>query len=267
LWSGGDEKQIIKEQTYPGREDDRRHFEFLLTAFQDARYIRVDGKPLMVIYRPHELPNSRAVFDYWRELAERAGLPGLHIVATLEYHERNWDARANGYDATTIWALGRVSNEARSCLRISRLKRKLKNQKSLQKLAEKFYPDLNKVYNYEDIIDLLVCGDEFDLPCHPMAVPNWDTTARYDRKAIVFHNSTPEAFRRHLRDVLSQVESKPAEQRIVFLKSWNEWAEGNYLEPDARHGDGYLRVLGEELSRVKTSRADEARPVVAVNVK
>jgi hypothetical protein len=267
MWSGGDEKRIIKEQTYPGREDDRRHFEFLLSAFRDSRYVRVEGKPLLVIYRPFELPNPRTMLDYWRELADRAGLAGLHVVATLEYHERNWDARAHGFDAITVWPLGRVLNEAGSCLRLSRLKRRLKNRKSLQSFAEKLYPGLNKVYNYEEVIDLLVCSEKFDLPHHPMAIPNWDTTARYDRKAIIFHNSTPDAFRRHLRDVLGQVEDRPAEQRIVFLKSWNEWAEGNYLEPDARHGDRYLRVISEELDRVKSKCGAEDVSVTEIAAK
>jgi len=86
-----------------------------------------------------------------------------------------------------------------------------------------------------------------------MVVPNWDTTARYDGKAIILHNSTPEAFRQHLRDVLSQVENEPAEQRIIFIKSWNEWAEGNYLEPDQRHGCAYLDVVRQELIQQKAN--------------
>jgi hypothetical protein len=252
LWSGGDEKRIIKEQTYPGREDHQRHFEYFLAAFRDSRYMCVDGKPLLVIYKPLHLPDCRATLDYWRELAQEAGLPGLHVVATLEYHERNWDARAHGFDGITVWTLGRVLNEGRSCLWISRLKKGLNSRKHLRRFVEKIYPDLDWVYNYDEIGNLLVCRDQFDLPYHPMAIPNWDTTARYNRKAIILHNSTPDAFRNHLRDVLSQVESQPAEQRIVFLKSWNEWAEGNHLEPDARHGGAYLNVIGQELSRRKT---------------
>jgi len=255
LWSGGDEKRIIKEQTYPGRHDDRRHFEYLRTAFRDPRYVCVDGKPVLVIYRPLELPDSRATLDYWRDLAQKAGLPGLHVVATLDYHQRNWDACAHGFDAITVWTLGRVLSEGRSCLWSSRLKTRLKNHKRLHSLAERLYPSLDRVYNYCDVTKLLVCHDEFDLPYHPMAIPNWDTTARYDRKAIILHGSTPDAFREHLRAVVGQVEKQAGDQRIIFLKSWNEWAEGNYLEPDARHSDAYLKVVGQELGRVKMKTA------------
>jgi hypothetical protein len=80
-----------------------------------------------------------------------------------------------------------------------------------------------------------------------MAVPNWDTTARYSRRAIILHDSTPEKFRLHLRDVVEQVADRPLQERIIFLKSWNEWAEGNFLEPDRRFGRAYLEVLRDEL--------------------
>ena len=252
LWSGGDANKIIKEQTYPGREDHRRHFEYLLSAFRDPRYVLVNGKPLLVIYGPLHLPDCRATLDYWRELAQQSGLPGLHIVATLDYDERHWDARAHGFDAITVWMLDRVETEGHPCLWFAKLKKKLKNQKPrrIYHFVEKKYPGLNLVYDYQEIRNLFICHDKFDIPHHPIAIPNWDTTARHDRKAIILHNSTPDAFRNHLRDVLSLVKSQPAEQRIVFLKSWNEWAEGNYVEPDRRHGHAYLDVIRQELTQV-----------------
>ena len=255
LWSGGDEKKIIKEQTYPGREDHLRHFEYLLTAFRDPRYVRVEGKPVLLIYKPLHLLESRAILDYWRELAQQAGLPGLHIVATLHYHDPDWDAQAHGFDAITVEMLNKVWAEGLSCLWTARLKKKLMDLKSkrLHRYARRLYPDLDWVYDYREIRDLLVCRDKFKVPYHPMVVPNWDTTARYDGKAIILHNSTPEAFRQHLRDVLSQVEDEPAEQRIIFIKSWNEWAEGNYLEPDQRHGCAYLDVVRQELTQQKAN--------------
>ena len=250
LWSGGDERLIIKEQTYPGKDEHKLHFDFLLRAFRDRRYIRVDDKPLLLIYRPLKIPDCRAVLDYWRKLAEDAGLPGLYMIATRDYHEREWDAVANGFDAVTVWTLGRVLSEGRSCLFFSRLKKNLKviRPRRLHHYLEKKYPNLNWVYDYEEIKDLLVCDDKFEVPYHPMVIPNWDTTARYDRKAIIFHNSTPDAFRIHLREVLGQVENQTPEQRIVFVKSWNEWAEGNYLEPDRRHGSAYLDAVRQELN-------------------
>jgi hypothetical protein len=81
----------------------------------------------------------------------------------------------------------------------------------------------------------------------PSIVPNWDTTARLGKDAVILHNSNPELFRLHVKEVLKSVENKNLEENLVFLKSWNEWAEGNYMEPDRKFGKKYLEVLKSEL--------------------
>ena len=82
---------------------------------------------------------------------------------------------------------------------------------------------------------------------HPSVFPNWDNSPRSGKRGIIFHKSTPELFRKHLKDVIRQVSHKPYETRFIFVKSWNEWAEGNHLEPDLKFGRGYLEVLKEEI--------------------
>ena len=94
-------------------------------------------------------------------------------------------------------------------------------------------------------------GDHF-----PCVVPNWDDTPRLGRWGWVLHESSPELFAEHLRHALSLIADRPFEKRLVFLKSWNEWAEGNHLEPDERYGHGYLEAARRELS---TSRATPLR--------
>jgi len=89
------------------------------------------------------------------------------------------------------------------------------------------------------------------MPTYQMVVPNWDTTPRYGKRAIVFHNSNPKAFRRHLRQALDYTRAQPADQRIIFAKSWNEWAEGNYLEPDKKFGYQYLDIIKEVIEESK----------------
>ena len=249
LWSGGDTKRILKQQTYPGIKDYERHFEFLLRAFDDPRYVRVQGSPLFVIFKPLEIPDCRIALDYWRELAAKAGLPGLHIVANLDYHEKEWDAEAQGFDAVTVWPLGAVLG-SRNYLWRARLKRSLKLRRELwrlQMLFEGRWPGRLHIYDYTKILSKLISRERVNTTHYPMVVPNWDSTPRYAENAIVLHNSNPDSFRSHLRDVLQQVETKPVERRIVFIKSWNEWAEGNHLEPDLRFGHGYLMVIREEL--------------------
>jgi hypothetical protein len=80
---------------------------------------------------------------------------------------------------------------------------------------------------------------------YPSAIPNWDNTPRSGHRGVVLHESTPELFKIHLNDVVSLVRGRPRERRLVFVKSWNEWAEGNYLEPDQRYGHAYLQVVRE----------------------
>jgi hypothetical protein len=90
---------------------------------------------------------------------------------------------------------------------------------------------------------------------YPVALSNWDNTPRSGRRGFVLEGGTPELFRRHLRQALERVSERPPEHRIVFLKSWNEWAEGNYVEPDERFGRAYLEVIRDEVARFASPRA------------
>jgi lipopolysaccharide biosynthesis protein len=267
-WNGGNSDHVIKAQVYPGFDDHKNHFESLLPAFRDPRYVRVAGKPLFLIYRPKKIPDCARALQYWKELAVKAGLPGLHLVANLDWQDRDWDAVGHGFDAITLWPLGRLVS-ARSKLLSRRVKRTLTRRRlaSIQPMLESMWPGLDRVFNYEEILPLLDCPSTNPAILHPMAVPNWDTTARYGRKAAIFHGSTPEHFRRHLRDVLQRVQTAPPDKQLVFLKSWNEWAEGNHVEPDVRFGNGYLDVLKEELSPAKKENSISAvhakRPVAS----
>jgi lipopolysaccharide biosynthesis protein len=254
MWSGGDEKKVIKEQTYPGREDEKAHFEYLLKAFRDKRYIRVDGKPLFVIYRPLEIPDCRGLLEYWRGLALSAGLPGLHLIANLDYHERNWPAVSHGFDGITIWALGRVLDEQpplqfapESTFKrlLWRLKRTRFHKFIPSVHASRKYPE--RLYDYPSAREKLICHEKFEGHYIPMTVPKWDTAPRYKKNAIILNNSSPEAFKKHFSDVVEQVQINEVDKKIVFIKSWNEWAEGNCLEPDQRHGNGYLEAAWEVL--------------------
>jgi hypothetical protein len=237
-WTGiwhGTPNRILIEQTYPGMEDHRRHFETLLPALSDKRYLRVDGKPLFVIYAPKEIPESARVMDFWRELASKSGLTGLFLVA--EYRQPDWDPKPYGFDAAVTvnqwkWRYQSVSWD-----------------QPIRKIMDKYnqWRGRPRVYLYENIIDSLVADRIPGIENFPCVIPNWDNTPRSGSNGLVFHGSTPELFRRHLRRALDRMSDTPRERRIVFAKSWNEWAEGNHLEPDLKFGMRYLEVLREEL--------------------
>ena len=108
------------------------------------------------------------------------------------------------------------------------------------------------IHKYEEVIDHLVPDPVETIESFPCVIPNWDNTPRSGANGMVLHGSTPELFRTHLRKALLRTAAAPAGRRLVFIKSWNEWAEGNYLEPDLRYGRGYLQAIREELELAKS---------------
>ena len=235
-WSGvwhGNPKHILIEQTYPGREDDTEHFYTVLKAFADARYLTVDGKPVFVIYNPHSLPNPMATTECWRELALKEGLKGLYLIGA---QNEPWTAREFGFDAATTRKIFHPSalGEMKGTRKLKRLLRTLRGRP-------------RALYSYEKILPYLIMGEASKDDVHPCAIPNWDNSPRSGINGVILHGSTPELYGRHLRMTLKQVMDKPFDRRLVFIKSWNEWAEGNHLEPDLRFGRRWLEVTKEEI--------------------
>jgi lipopolysaccharide biosynthesis protein len=232
VWHGAPDRTLI-EQTYPGPQDDRRHFEHLLPAFTDRRYLTVDDKPLFYVFRPELLPEPAAFVSRWRAFARSAGLPGLYLVAEvsdlLGRGPKYADFESDGFDAGVYVRL--PARLDRSSIARMRLRRRLLRQ------PEQFpYSPLPA-----DAPAAIASAT-----MHPCVYPNWDNTPRAGRHGLVITGTSPEAFRRHVRAAAKLLESRPREHRLLFVKSWNEWAEGNYLEPDLEHGHGFLKVLQEE---------------------
>ncbi len=233
VWQGTD--NMLMEQTYPGWDDHAAHFDWLLQAFNDPRYLTMDGKPIFVVYRPDDIPDVADVMAFWRERAVKAGLPGLWLIG-VSHREPGWDPRERGMDASTMQALPK--RDGRIPRRYLWTKLKLALQGNRHDLS---------IWDYEKILPILLRHQPANWPDYPLVLPNWDNTPRSGMRGLVFHNSTPELFRRHLKAAISRVENRPFDERIVFLKAWNEWAEGNYVEPDQQWGHGYLEVIREEL--------------------
>jgi lipopolysaccharide biosynthesis protein len=244
-WTGvwhGAENRILIEQTYPGREDHLAHFDYLLTAFRDPRYVKVDGKPLFVVYQPEELPDAKGVTDLWRKLAIEAGLPGLFLVA--EHPNPAWNPIPFGFDAKVAV---RLPPRRRSWTPWTSPVKKMKN-KVLDLLGRP------SVLDYTAATSSMVLPPTEGLETYPCVMPNWDNTPRSGSKGLVFTDSTPELFGDLLDKALSVVEQLPTNRRFLFVKAWNEWAEGNHLEPDLRFGHRYLEVLRGRLQRPSAER-------------
>jgi len=242
-WQGGTNRTLV-EQTYPGASDHRAHFEKLLPAFFDRRYVRVDNKPVFIIYRPLDLPDSQATLELWRKLAQQAGLPGLYLIG--QSYDPQFKPHKLGYDAS-IFARTRAS-----------LTRNL-NLTQLATAALRRGPSKLRVIPYQVVLNTFITDPLPGVTCHPCILPNWDNSPRHGRRGHIYHNSTPELFRTIVRRGIARARHEQPGRQFLFLKSWNEWAEGNYLEPDTKWGNDYLVVLREELltSNVRTNTKEQ----------
>lgn len=237
VWHGAPNRVLI-EQTYPGMDNHRRHFEYLLKAFLDPRYIRVEGKPVFIVYSPEALPESQKVTDFWRTLAVEAGLPGLFLMAEHKYPD--WDPKKAGFDATVNVRLPPRRTDLQKLVT-------WKNPVQKIKYWYKTWRKLPTIHSYNTVMNHLISSQVPGIETYPCVIPNWDNTPRSGMNGMVLHGSTPELFRRHLRDAKLKIADLPAGRRFLFIKSWNEWAEGNHLEPDLRFGRQYLEVLRDEV--------------------
>ncbi len=236
-WSGkwhGCPDRILIEQTYPGEKDAERHFYELLPAFSDKRYLTVDGKPIFLIYKPQLLPNPRKFLDHWRELAAKNGLKGLYMIGC---GNDPWDPEHSGFDA----AIAQKSFPEADAVCQMRFFRRLK------RLYRKLFGYPVEIYSYERMLPYLLMPEAARNNVHPCIIPNWDNTPRCGLSGLVVHGSSPELFRLLLQKTLKQISHKPIEQRFLFIKSWNEWAEGNHLEPDLVFGKAFLEVIRSEI--------------------
>ncbi|MEO8407579.1 MAG: glycoside hydrolase family 99-like domain-containing protein [Oxalobacteraceae bacterium] len=242
-WSGvwhGEPKKVLIEQTYPGEDDHRRHFENLLPAFQDSRYITVDDKPVFLIYRPMDIPDLRNTMNLWRRMAVSAGLRGLYLIANSPNSGYpNWRPQDHGFDASITTKMPALRSWITWHHPVKRLLRNFRVWRG--------YPT---VYQYKEVIKNFLRNEPAGFDDYPVVIPNWDNTPRSGANGLVLQGSTPELFRTHLRAALDISLEFPHERQFVFIKSWNEWAEGNYLEPDRRFGKKYLEVVREEFDRV-----------------
>jgi lipopolysaccharide biosynthesis protein len=243
VWFGAPERTLV-EQTYPGPADHEAHFGAVLDAFADDRYITVGGKPLFVVQHPRRIPEPKAFTDQWRDLARRAGLPGIHFVGIFPVDQSPGEF---GFDASVVEPLGWFLRESRKTpTLIATIRRRLAGFRLTRRPSAILRGP--KVHPYADFVNALPRLSSIFL-LYPCVLPGWDNTPRSGARGIVLQHSNPELFGFHLQQAIAQVAHRQWEERLVFLHSWNEWAEGAYLEPDQEFGRSYLEVVRQETLR------------------
>ncbi|WP_300597091.1 glycoside hydrolase family 99-like domain-containing protein [Niabella sp.] len=241
IWHGAPDRILIKQE-YPGDEDIALHFDYLTKLFSDPRYIKIDGRPLLMIFDGLGLPDSKAYTDKLRAEAVRRGFEGLYIMAS-NINTDKWDFAQAGFDGKVSYAYHKEQYRL-----IKKSRRRI--HKKLHRFFYRIFWD--RRYRGVTCIDqeALVKAIRFE-ECkgdiYPMVMPNWDNTPRSGKNGVVIANTSPQLFETQVLRAIDYINSREMSDRFVILKSWNEWAEGNYVEPDTLHGYAYLNVLKKHL--------------------
>ena len=222
--------KMLMEQTY-SYEDDEAHFAAIEPILRDPRYIQIDGKPLLMVYRPLDLPDGKAWTAHWQQMAKKAGFNGLFLLGHSLFAHEAEKVTGLGFDAVNVVPIGDVKRSVLLALRhLPTFVRYLLGKSPL-------------AYAYKNAIRLFHTPVMQREQVVPTILPNWDHSPRSRMKALIIKDSTPQLFKKHVEAVKCIVDKKS--NPLVMLKSWNEWGEGNYMEPDRRWGRQYIDVLGE----------------------
>lgn len=249
-WDGRDHHVLQAQKHRPDKALWQRHFDYLFRAWSDPRAIKVDGRPLFLVYRAQLIQQPGEMFAFWRTEALKRGLPGLYIVAMKQYEFpapevlRHFDATMQFQPFEAIFSPdfeGEVLETSRPVMALRRLPERA--QDVLRALRYWLFSGLT-FYDYDMVWkQILKVEREGGIPALPGAFVDWDNTARYVKRARIFRGASPERFEHWFRRLVAITATRPPPERTIFINAWNEWAEGTYLEPDEKHGYGYLEAV------------------------
>lgn len=242
-WHDGlGEPELLIEQTYGGQSDWLSHFEYFLEYFKDDRYILVDGRPMIVIFKADDIPEFDKMVDYWDDLAVKNGFKGIYTVRLIHSSQDlkltfNTDAivdfepnkTASLRDFTTIPSFWKLRRYIWHRLKFS------------NKFVELFQDTINYDSFYKSILAKKLISAEY---LHSFFI-DWDNSARKGKRALIFKGASPSKLRKYLSKIIKK--SVEQQKEYIFAFAWNEWGEGAYLEPDEKFKDQYLRAIHEAL--------------------
>lgn len=235
-------KKTLMRQEY-SEQDDLDHIRWLAAAMADPRYIQVEGRPLFIIYRPLDLPDCARTLNAWREEMARMGMPNPFFMASNS-HAYTSDLLKYGFDGV-LQFLPQLS--VLDCFEARNFRHRAK--RLVANLARGIIASDLHVYDYEDSVRKMLLKTEW--PVFRSLFPAWDNSARSGRRGVVMDNSSPEKFASLLLEISRMTQEQlPPGRQLVFLNAWNEWAEGNHLEPDQKYGRAYLEAVLATKSRV-----------------
>jgi hypothetical protein len=248
-WNTNDasKDRLLIEQTYPGDDDIRMHYEYVRKAFKDPRYIMQDGKPIFTLFAPHLLPKNYKLIELWNQWAKEDGFnDGIYFIAS---YTPTYMDELDGED----WI-----NKGFSAVIPARLYKHLLNKKGGH-FYQSFAWFFNRIvaqmifqqkYEYKDVYPFFAHkeADEKEYVI-PTLIPNFDHSPRSKMNGYILNNSNPKYFKKLCERIFDNVKGK--DNKLVWLRSWNEWGEGNYMEPDLKFGHGFINALKEAMNEVE----------------
>lgn len=230
-WDGKEHEILISQRH--SLESDINFIEHLLPIFSDKRYIRVNGQPLLIVYRANIMPDPVRTTTVWRKYCKNKGENEPFLVAAQTFGF--YDPRTVGFDAAVEFPPHNISVP------------------EMSHIVTILNPNYNgEIYCYEDVIRYMTKSNETPYLIFKTVFPSWDNEARRPGRGRTFINSTPDLYKEWLKRVCEMtLNREDFEKRLVFINAWNEWGEGAYLEPDRKYGYAYLQATAETLLELK----------------
>jgi hypothetical protein len=237
-WTRGWDSQtghVLVRQEF-GELDDRQHIRYLIEAFKDPRYITIDGRPLMLIYRPTLIPDLMRTSEIWRTEVQKAGFPDLYLCWV-----ESWGVPPGGRGPGPYGLDASVG--------------------FMPVVGDRLHPPVetlrdHRVLDYESAAEWAMSLLDSPWKRFPSVMVGWDNTARRAQGATIYHGATPDRYEHWLKVTADALAGVRDEENYLFILAWNEWAEGNHLEPDERYGRAFLEATRRVL--VRTPHQDVA---------
>lgn len=242
-WEGTDLRVLI-EQKYGDKNEWKEHFDYLLPYFKDSRYIKKDGKPLFIVYRPDIMDNLEEMLSYWNLLAKENGFNGLCFAYQHpKYHFQNKRSSLFEYGIEYQPVFAQLAEDKgirkvirKICMRIGDI-----SQKYFDGILN-FSQNEVKRMSYDQIWNTILTFKHDTTRMIPGAFVDWDNTPRRGQNGSLMENASPENFKKYFKQQVINARENYHED-MIFIFAWNEWAEGGYLEPDQKNHYGYLESI------------------------
>lgn len=231
-WDGGENAILIKQEY--SFEDDIKHIRQLVPIFKDSRYIKVNQKPVFCIYRASLFPDIRRTIALWREEAGRANME-LYLCGFESFAQEGDELIEMGFDATVEFQPHALKKNG--YLKYRNIFNRIINKISRMAISR---PIRSELYSYRKYVNYLCKQGMPGYKRYPCVIPNWDNSPRRQGVFFAFKKSTPALYYQWLKYAIDIFKPYGEDENFIFINAWNEWGEGNYLEPDQKWGRAYL---------------------------